>query len=263
MSAKLQRIEVEPGVQLAVSDSGGDQPVLLTSNSLAADMSMWDELAARLGDQFRLVRYDTRGHGGSDIGSSAVTIDRLGRDVIAIMDALGIQQAIFCGLSLGGLTGMWLGIHHGDRFSRLVFANTAANFPPATMWQERAAQVRANGMQPLVQPTLERWFTAPFRQSHAERVAAVGTSIAATPADGYAACCEVLAATNLLPQLGRIARPVLVISGTHDASTPPARGDEIASAIRDAKTVTLNAAHVSAIEAADAFTEQIRTFAPR
>jgi 3-oxoadipate enol-lactonase len=170
---QITQVEAEPGVRLAVEAAGDpNQPTLLLSNSLAADMTMWDEIVARVADQFRIVRYDARGHGRSDVPVGPYTIERLGRDALAIMDALDIRRAVFCGMSLGGLTGMWLGASHGERFDGLVLANTAASFAPAKMWHDRAEQVRANGVQPLVGATMERWLTKAYRENHPGRSAA-------------------------------------------------------------------------------------------
>lgn len=254
----IRRIEAEPGLSLAVQVSGtSGKPALVLSNSLAADISSWDEVAERLEAHALIVRYDTRGHGGSDVPRRSFDIGRLGQDVLAVMDALGVARAIFCGLSLGGLTGMWLGAHAGPRISALVLANTAASFPPAQMWLDRAAAARKEGLDQFVAPTLERWFTADFRSIAPERVTAIGKVIAATSPDGYAGCCEVLGTTDLLPDLGKIACPTRVIVGTHDPSTPPARGKEIARAIAGTDVVALDAAHLSAVEAKDAFADAL------
>jgi 3-oxoadipate enol-lactonase len=261
---QITRVEVELGIRLAVESAGDpDKPALLLSNSLAADMTMWDEIVAGAADQFRVVRYDARGHGRSDVPVGPYTIEQLGRDALAIMDALNIQRAAFCGLSLGGLTGMWLGATHSERFNGLVLANTAASFPPAKMWHDRAEQVRARGMQSLADATIERWLTKAYRENHPERSAALCAMVAATPAAGYAACCEVLARTEMQPHLGRISCPVLVICGAHDLSTPPARGEEIVAEIKDTAMVTLDAAHISAVEAAGAFAAEVKKFMSR
>ncbi|WP_225711625.1 3-oxoadipate enol-lactonase [Bradyrhizobium semiaridum] len=263
-SQQIMRVEVEPGIRLAVEAAGdADKPALLLSSSLAADMTMWDEIVARAADQFRIVRYDARGHGRSDVPAGPYTIEQLGRDALAIMDALDIGRAAFCGLSLGGLTGMWLGATHSERFGALVLANTAASFPPARMWFDRAEQVRASGMQSLADATIERWLTKAYRESHPERSAALRATLEGTPAEGYAACCKVLATTDMQPHLGRINCPVLVICGAHDPSTPPARGEEIMAGIKGATMVTLDAAHISAVEAADAFAAEVKKFVSR
>lgn len=260
----IQKIDVEPGVQLAVEaapDNG--KPVLVLSNSIGARLEMWDETVTRLSREVRIVRYDTRGHGRSSVPPAPYSAERLGRDVIGILDALRIPRAVFCGLSLGGFTGMWLGVHASDRLRGLVLANTAPSFPPPSLWHERAATVRKSGMESLVSPTLDRWFTRNFQASAAARVAEVGRMVATTPPEGYAACCEVLAATDLTPELGRISCPVRVIAGAHDPSTTPARGEEIVARIPGADMVVLDAAHISAIEAADAFAQAVREFIAR
>jgi 3-oxoadipate enol-lactonase len=253
---QVQWIEVEPNIGLAVDAARpSDKPVVVLSNSIGASFEMWDEFAARAGRRLRLIRYDTRGHGRSSVPSGPYTIDRLGRDVIAILDALNVERAVVCGLSLGGLTGLWLGAACPERLNGLILANTAANFPPPGLWRERAAAVRADGTAPLVDATLDRWFTKTFQARQPERVAEIGRMIAATPPEGYAACCEVLAATDLRPHLAAIRCPVHVICGQQDPSTPPSRGEECVASITGATMVTLDAAHISAVEAADQFAE--------
>ncbi|TXH79928.1 MAG: 3-oxoadipate enol-lactonase [Rhizobium sp.] len=262
--SRIEHIEVEPGVRLAVDvPASFGKPVVVLSNSIGASLGMWDEISDRLSGQLSLVRYDTRGHGKSDVPTGPYNIERLGLDVIAILDALKIQQAVFCGLSLGGLTGMWLGANRGERLAGLVLANTAANFPPASMWRDRAAAVRTNGMGSLVQATLDRWFTPAFRERAPERTAQIAEMIGATPSEGYAGCCDVLAVADLRPRLSDISCPVQVICGAHDPSTPPARGEEIVTGIKGAQMVTLDAAHISAVEAPDAFAHELKKIMSR
>ena len=261
LDACVVRVAVDPGVALSVEVTGakGD-PCLVLSNSLGASRGMWDELVRRLKPSLRIVRYDTRGHGRSDAPAGPLTLEKLARDVLAIMDNLQIERAVFCGLSLGGLTGMWLGANAPARFDGLVLANTAANFPPPDLWKGRADAVRASGMAPLVEPTLDRWFTKAFRQTSPERVAEIGQMLLSTSVEGYASCCGVLAEADVTPQLGRISCPVRVIAGEHDPSTPPNCGAEIISAIARADMTTLDAAHLSSVEAADAFAVSVRDF---
>lgn len=257
----VQNIEVEPGVRLAVSVSGAlDKPAIVFSNSLAASSGMWDEVTERLAPHACLVRYDTRGHGRSDAPLNGYTIETLGKDVLAVLDTFEIPRAVVCGVSLGGLTAMWLGIHASDRVGGLVLANTAASFPPEAMWRDRAATARSSGVSSFVQPSLERWVTAEYRGKHDARVAKLGAMIAGTSSAGYAGCCEVLATTNVLQDLSRISCPVRVVAGQHDPSTPPARAEEIVAAIPQADLVTLDAAHISCVEAPDAFAETVRDF---
>ncbi|MBR1256346.1 3-oxoadipate enol-lactonase [Bradyrhizobium sp. AUGA SZCCT0240] len=255
------RVAVDPGVALSVAVTGAkENACLVLSNSLGASWGMWDELVQRLRPSVRIVRYDTRGHGCSDAPPGPLTLEKLGRDVLAIMDNLQIERAVFCGLSLGGLTGMWLGANAPARFDGLVLANTAANFPPPDLWKGRADAVRASGMAPLVEPTLDRWFTETFRKTSPKRVDEIGQMLQSTSINGYAACCGVLAEADMSSQLARIPCRVRVIAGEHDPSTPPSRGAEIVSAIAGADMITLDAAHLSSVEAAEEFALGVRDF---
>jgi 3-oxoadipate enol-lactonase len=253
-SSSRRSVEVEPEIRLEVEAGPATAlPVVVFSNSIGADYGMWDEVVAHLQGRAHVVRYNTRGHGRSALGARTLTIERLGLDVIAIMDVLKIRKAVFCGLSLGGLTGQWLGGAFPGRFHGLILANTAPNFPPPDLWTQRARAVRERGMQQLVGPTLERWLTKEFRDKNPDRTAEVAKMVEATSAEGYARCCELLASTDLAAGLPNISVPVRVICGRYDPSTPPERGTEIVNAVRDADLLTLNAAHISAIEASEAF----------
>jgi 3-oxoadipate enol-lactonase len=257
-------IEVQRGLRLwveATPPSPG--PTLVLSNSIGSHCGMWDEVVAHLSDQVRVIRYDTRGQGRSDLGTGALTIEQLGRDVIGIMDALDVAHAVFCGLSLGGLTGQWLGAAAPDRIKGLILANTAPSFPPPELWLERARTVRDRGMLDLVGPTIDRWLTQAYRVRRDDRTAEIAQMIADTPAEGYARCCELLAVTNLAPVLPGIQIPVRVICGLHDPSTTPARSAEIVALVPDADLLTLDAAHISAIEASDAFAQATIQFIKR
>ncbi|MBX3535393.1 MAG: 3-oxoadipate enol-lactonase [Xanthobacteraceae bacterium] len=258
---QIQMIPVADGVSLAVEAAlASGKPTIVLSSSVGAGLGMWDELAARLSGDFSIVRYDARGHGQSQITDEPITLATLGGDVIRILDALGVSRATICGLSLGGLTAQWLGVHHAGRFNGIVLANTAANFPPAAMWHDRARAVRENGMQPLVAPTVDRWFTRAFQEREPKRVAEIAEMFSKTSSVGYARCCEVLASADMLPELKSIRLPACILCGEHDPSTPPARGEELAAEIPNAGIVTLKAAHISAIEDADGFADAVRIF---
>lgn len=251
-----RRIQVESGVELnVVEDGAGDGMPMLFSNSLATDLHMWDEVIARLPEQGRYIRYDTRGHGASDVPGDGYSLERLGRDALALLDALEIEKVDFVGLSLGGLTGMWLAVYAPDRIGHLVLANTAASFPPPDMWEARARGAIEGGMEQFVEPTLERWFTPQFRQEQSARVAQIAAIVAATTAPGYAGCCHVLAEADILADLPRIAAPTLVIAGAKDPSTPLERAQELTSAIPNANQAVLDAAHLSSVEQPSAFAE--------
>jgi len=257
----IERIRVADDVELAVDVAApSDLPVFVLSNSIGANFHMWDEVVPLLEGRLRLIRYDTRGHGLSDTGTERLTIETLGRDIVTILDRIGIQKAILCGLSLGGLTAQWLGTSFSERFHGLVLANTAASFPPASMWLDRAKTVRDQGLAPLVAPTLDRWFTRSFRERRPDRIAEIAKMIEGNSAEGYARCCEVLAESDLRESIKNITLPTRVICGEHDPSTPPARGEEIVNLIANADMTTLNAAHVSSIEAPEAFANALLGF---
>jgi 3-oxoadipate enol-lactonase len=231
------------GVPLAYRlDGRADLPVLVFSNSLGTDCRMWNVQVGELSQHFRLLRYDTRGHGRSGSGPSVFGIDTLGRDVIALMDALDIRRALFCGLSLGGMTGMWLGVNAPQRFHKLVLANTAAKVGTAEMWTTRATTVRKDGMSSVVDALLQRWFTADFS------------------VEGYASACDMLAAMDQRASVAKIKSPTLVIAGRQDLATPPADAQFLAAQIHDARLVELDAAHLSNLERPAEFTAEVARF---
>lgn len=233
-------------------------PCIVLSNSLGTDLSMWNAQAAALARDFHVVRYDTRGHGRSTLGTAAVTLERLGRDVVGLLDALAIPHARFCGISMGGLTGQWLGIHAPHRFDGLVLANTAARIGTAEGWRARAARVRREGMDGVADGAAARWFTDGFiaREQHVvERM--IGRLREQSPA-GYAACCDALAQADLRAALGTIAVPTLIVAGAADPVTTVADAVWMRERIRGASVVTLAASHISNIEAEASFTSAVR-----
>lgn len=243
------RLEGKPGA-----------PVILFSNSLGTNLSMWGGQVSALQDAFRILRYDTRGHGLSAVAPGPYTQEQLGGDVLALMDAAGISQAHFCGLSMGGQAGIWLGANAPQRFAGLVLCDTAARIGKAEIWNTRIAALRAGGMPAIVSGTIERWFTPGFVGRAPETIASVRRMLLATPPQGYIACCEAIRDTDLTEQAPRVSVPTLVISGTHDPATPPAQGRLLASMIRGARYLELDASHLSNIEAAPRFTAAMREF---
>lgn len=237
-----------------------DAPALLLSHSLGQDHGMWDPQAAEFAARFRVVRYDTRGHGGSAVTPGPYTIEQLGRDALGLMDALGLERAHFCGLSLGGMTGMWIAAHEGYRIDRLVLANTAARMPTPDAYDARIQRVREGGMAAVIPAVLERWFTPGFIAEHPEVVESTRAMLARCPAQGYMAACAAVRDMNLVDDLGAITRPTLVITGTHDQATPPAEGRLIAGSIRGARHVELPASHLSNVETAPLFTAAVSAF---
>ncbi|MBL8646504.1 3-oxoadipate enol-lactonase [Sphingosinicella xenopeptidilytica] len=234
-------------------------PVLMLSNSLGTTMEMWRPQLAAFAARFRILRYDTRGHGRSDAPPGGYGLDRLGRDAVELLDALGIDHVHFCGLSLGGMTGQWLGARAPDRIDRLILANTAAVMGPPSAWDTRIVTVRQQGMAALTDAILERWFTPEFR-AVPERTSFVRDQLLATDPAGYAGCCAAIRDMDLRPLLNWIAAPTLVITGSRDPATPPADSALIVEAIPGARQVMLNAAHLSNVEQPEAFSTAVLDF---
>jgi 3-oxoadipate enol-lactonase len=235
-----------------------DGPALLFSNSLGADLDLWlpqlDVVRNR-----RVIRYDTRGHGRST-GTSSWTIDVLGEDAVAVLDAAGVARADFVGISLGGLTGMWLGIHAPDRVGHLVLANTGAKIGTPETWNQRISAVQTEGLAAIADSVLARWFTPGFAASHSDVVARIRHTLIHTPPAGYIACCEALREADLRNQIAAISAPVLVVTGRHDLSTPPALGQFVRTRIAGARLVELDCAHISNVEQAEAFNRAMLDF---
>jgi len=243
------RLEGKPGA-----------PVIVFSNSLGTNLSMWEPQVLALRDEFRILRYDTRGHGLSAVPPGPYTQEQLGADILAVMDAVEISQAHFCGLSMGGQLGIWLGANAPQRFARLVLCDTAAHIGNPEIWNTRIAAIRAGGMPAIVSGTIERWFTSRFIARDPEVIASVRRMILDTPPQGYIGCCEAIRDTDLSQEASRVSAPTLVISGTHDPATPPAQGQLLASMIRSARYLEFDASHLSNIEAAPDFTSALRGF---
>ena len=234
-------------------DGPSDQPVLMFSNSLGSDLSMWDSQVQALAGRFHVLRYDSRGHGRSDAPPGPYTIDRLGLDAAMLLAGLGLRQVSFCGLSKGGMVGMWLGVNAPQMVGRLVLANTSANLGPPSFWDERIRVVEAEGMSVLADVIIDRWFTPEFIQRAPPEIERCRRMLLATPVDGYAACCAAIRDMDLTAAIQGIRTPTMVIVGDRDPATPPAHGEEIAAAIDGATLTRLPAAHLSNIEAANAF----------
>jgi 3-oxoadipate enol-lactonase len=235
-------------------------PVLMLSNSLGTDLAMWEAQMPRLTRDHRVLRYDTRGHGQSAVTPGPSTIEYLGRDVVALLDQLALDRVTFCGLSLGGMTGMWLGIHAPARIARLVLANTTARIGSPDAYNARIDQVNASGMAAISDAVLARWFTPAFIAREPATVATVKAMLERTPAAGYVACCAAVRDMDQRDEVDAIAAPTLVIAGTHDGATPPADGRFVTERIPGARLVELDAAHLSNIEAAPAFNAALASF---
>jgi 3-oxoadipate enol-lactonase len=233
-----------------------DAPVLVLSNSLGSTLGMWDDQAPVLRERFRLVRYDQRGHGDSPVPSGPYKIGDLGRDALVMLDRLEIESTSFCGLSIGGLVGMWLASEAPERIERLVLCCTAARFDPE-MYDARAGKVRAEGVDSVADVVLERWFTPEFRAARPETVESAGSMLRGTPAEGYAGCCEALRDADVRDRLGEIRAPTLVIAGSEDPAATVDQAEEIRDSIPQARLVVVEAAHLANIEQPEAVTREI------
>jgi len=232
-----------------------DGPVVVLSGSLGTSLEMWEPQVGPLSERFQVVRVDRRGHGRSRVSPDTTTLGDLGRDIVELLDELGLERVSFCGLSLGGLEGMWLAANAPERIDRLALCCTAASFPPRQGWLDRTAAVRAGGMEAIADAVVARWFTPDFGARHVETVERLRAMLVATPAAGYVACCEVLADVDLGSCLAEIAAPTLVLTGSEDVVVPPARGDELAAAIPGATHVVLDgASHIANVAEPHTFT---------
>lgn len=243
-----------------IDGAAGAGPWLTFCNSLGTDLGMWDAQVAGLSDRFRILRYDRRGHGASAAPPPPYSLADLGDDVIALWDALGIARTHFCGLSIGGLVGQWLGIHAPSRLDHLAVCATAARIGTPESWNARIADVRANGLAALVPATAERWFTPGFRASRPQTVAQILDSFAATSADGYTGCCAALAGADLRAEIAAITAPLLAVSGQDDPVCPPADLQAIADAVPSGRHVALPGRHILNVESADSFNALLAQF---
>lgn len=241
-------------------DGPDDGPALLLSNSLSCDLAMWDEQVAAWSREFRVVRYDQRGHGGTPATARPYTVEQLGRDALGVLDALGIAKAHWCGISLGGMTGMSVLTHAPERFDRAVLANTAAYMGPADLWNGRVAAAEAGGMAALATPTVERWFPSAFRERAPDEIARMHAMVLRTSVAGYQGCCEAIRDMDQRESIRAITAPTLVIIGSHDKSTTAVDGEFMHARIAGSRTRTIDAGHISNIECAAEFTTAVADF---
>ncbi|GAC1332233.1 MAG: hypothetical protein NVSMB26_11610 [Beijerinckiaceae bacterium] len=249
------------GVQFNVTlDGPEDAPPLMLSNSLGTNLHMWDPQMPELTKHFRVIRYDSRGHGQSDAPEGPYSIEELGRDALAIMDQLEFEKVHWIGLSKGGMIGQWLLTHAPTRIGRAVLANTGSHMPPPDLWNQRIRTVLEKGMEELTPSVIERWFTPEFRAREPETVEKIVRMLHTTPAVGYAASGGAIRDMDQRESIKSITNPVLVIVGSRDPATPPHIGKHIADSIPGARLVTLEAAHLSNIEQAEAFNKAVVEF---
>jgi len=241
----------------------GSGPWVTLSHSLTCDLSMWDQLAEALAPTFTVLRYDTRGHGGTTAPEGAYSFEQLTADLVGLLDALGIERTHLVGLSMGGIIAQHFALAAPDRLDKLVIANSTSRIPPEAgpLWDERIAIVRARGCVGVAEGTLERWFTPAFRAARPDVMARIRALIAGTPAAGYVGCASAIRHLDITARIGAIRTPTLVIAGADDPGTPPAMQEAIAAAIPGARLeVIASASHLSCIEQPDAFNRLVAGF---
>jgi 3-oxoadipate enol-lactonase len=237
-----------------------EAPVVLFSNSLGTDLRMWEAQLHEFKRHFRILRYDARGQKGSSITAGPYSIELLAEDVISLMDALSIEGALFCGLSMGGMVGMMLAQRFPERLSKVVLCNTSPKIGTLDSWNARIEAVNAGGMQAVADSILERWYTKSFRSTGNAAVQATRQMLLESPADGYVACCAAVRDMDQRASISSIRVPTLVVAGANDPVTPPSDGRFVASQIAGAQYVEVPAAHLSNVEAANLFNEAVIQF---
>ena len=238
----------------------GNAPVLLFSNSLGTNLAMWDPQMDSFSKDFRVLRYDTRGHGKATTSPGLYTIDQLADDVLGVLDKLSIQQVHFCGLSMGGMIGMSLSLRAPQRLRKLVLCSTAPKIGSPEIWNTRIETVQKSGMAAVVDGVLERWFTAQFRANSRAAIERTRSMLLRTDVAGYAATCAAIRDYDAREAIRKIEKPTLILSATYDPVTPPMDGHFMAERIRGSQYKELPAAHLSNIEVAEAFTMELSNF---
>jgi 3-oxoadipate enol-lactonase len=241
-------------------DGPADAPAVMLINSIAATRELWARQMPALTGRYRVLRYDARGHGRSSAPAAEYTLEQLGGDALAILDDAGVEAAHACGISLGGLTAQWLGVHAPKRVRSLVLANTAARIGTVQSWTERIALVREKGMSAVAELTIPRWFSPEFQERDPDTVHGFRTMIQACPVEGYLGCCATLRDADLREEIASIATPALVIASTADAATPAEGLAFIRDRIPGARMVTMESRHLSNIECAAEFTAAVLDF---
>ena len=263
MSANVQTLSLASGAFRVADEGPRDAPVLMLSNSLGTTLEMWDAQVALLSQTLRIVRYDTRGHGASVVSPGPYSVAQLAQDALQILDALAVDRAAFCGISMGGITGLSLALTAPQRLTHLVVANSAAKIGDEAMWAERSAAVRQGGAQALsalADTAPQRWFTAGFAAQHPAVVQRAQAWIANTPPEGYASCCDALGAADVRAQLGGIATPTLLIGGEFDPTTTVADAQAMQAGIAGAQLCVLPTAHLSNLEVPERFAQALVDF---
>jgi 3-oxoadipate enol-lactonase len=230
------------------------------SNSLGTNLSLWDPQLPVFAKTFRVLRYDSRGHGQTSATPGEYTVEMLGRDVLQLLDALNLDRVNFCGLSIGGMTGMWLAVNAPQRLAKLVLSNTAPKIGKLDTWNQRIKLVREGGTKPVAQSVVEKWFTLEFHAKQPDQIAKTRHMIETTSTEGYAGSCAAVRDFDFWEQVGIIRAQTLVIAGTHDQSVPPPDAQKLTKQIPGARFLELPAAHISNVEAATRFSDEVSEF---
>ena len=257
----MPKIVVDDGCKINVEVEGPEAaPALMLSNSLGTNLHMWDQQAPEFAKHYRVIRYDRRGHGQSDVPEGPYSMERFGRDAIAVLDALGVEKTNWCGLSMGGMVGQWLGANAPERVEKLVLSNTNFHYADMAPWHERIKLVDTKGLGQIVDANMQRWFTEGFRNRAPETIGRMKEMFVATDPKGYIGCCQAIMAMDFRDSNPGIGVPTMVIVGAQDVATPPAAGEAIQKQIKDAKLVSVDAAHISNMEQPEAYTRAVLDF---
>ena len=235
-------------------------PVLMLSNSLGTDLRMWDAQLESFEQHYRVLRYDMRGHGASSVPPGPYTMEQLGNDVLGLLNKLDIPRVHFCGLSIGGAIGQWLGIHAAPRLHKLILSNTAAKIGTDQTWNSRISEVNQHGLQSIADATMQRWFTPAFRSAGTSQVQRMRETLLAVDPAGYTASCAAIRDIDQRETVGRIEVPVCIIAGSEDPVTTVADAEFLRSQIPGAELNLLPAAHISNVEASDLFNATVLNF---
>jgi 3-oxoadipate enol-lactonase len=235
-------------------------PALMLSNSLGTDLTMWNPQVKNFAEKFRLIRYDRRGHGQSGAPKGPYSMERFGRDVLAVLDALKIERTHWCGLSMGGMVGQWLGANAPGRIDRMIFSNTACYYSDKDLWNARIKLLREKGLTAIADAIIERWFTKGFRDRAPQTIAGMRDILVKTPLEGYVGCCEAIRDMDHREMLPKIKAPVLIIAGKQDLATTVENAEFIRARVPRSKLTVIDAAHISNVEQPDIYTKTALEF---
>ncbi len=249
-------------MELSISEFGSptSPPLLLISSLGATKEVLWARQIPALANQFRVITYDPRGHGQSAVPPGEYSLDDLGRDAITVLDAAGVAEAHLCGISMGGITALWLGVHAPHRVRGMVVANTAARIGSLQSWGDRIALVRAEGLAGVAEQAMPRWFSDSFRSREPETISKVRSMVASISPEGYLGCCAALRDGDLREAIGGISKPLLAVAGAMDMLTPPEALAFVHEQVAGSTLVTLDCAHISNIEKSAEFNDAVSRF---